>query len=61
MVFGGEAHDAAILWREGLMPGASVAGPAVIEALDSTIVVPPGWVARVAEHGFLRITRGTAA
>jgi len=61
VVFGGEAHDAAILWREGLLAGETVAGPAVIEALDSTIVVPPGWVARVAEHGFLRITRSAVA
>jgi N-methylhydantoinase A len=48
-----------VLWREGLAPGAAVAGPAVLEALDSTTIVPPGWTARVAEHGLLRITRGS--
>lgn len=55
--FDGAARPTRILWREGLAPGAAVAGPAVIEALDSTTVVPPGWVGRVAEHGFLRLTR----
>jgi N-methylhydantoinase A len=58
-IFGGEPRKTRVLWREGLDPGAVVAGPAVIEALDSTTVVPPGWTARVAEHGLLRITRGS--
>ena len=57
VVFGGAASEAAILWREGLLPGATVPGPAVIEALDSTTVIPPGWTARVADHGFLRLVR----
>ncbi len=57
VVFGGTASEAAILWREGLLPGATVPGPAVIEALDSTTVIPPGWTARVADHGFLRLVR----
>jgi N-methylhydantoinase A len=57
VVFGGAASEAAILWREGLLPGAAVPGPAVIEALDSTTVIPPGWTARVADHGFLRLVR----
>ena len=56
VIFGGQAHEAAILWREGLLQGSEVAGPAVIEALDSTTIVPPGWTARVAEHGFLRLS-----
>lgn len=55
--FGGEALDCAVQWREGLAPGEAIAGPAVIEALDSTTVVPPGWTARVAAQGFLRMTR----
>ena len=55
--FGGTACDCPVLWREGLSPGAAIAGPAVIEALDSTTVVPPGWTARVADQGFLRLTR----
>jgi N-methylhydantoinase A len=44
-------------WRPGLVAGAVVAGPAIVEAVDSTIVVPPGWIARADEMGFLRLTR----
>ena len=46
-----------VLWREGLMPQTSVTGPAVIEALDSTIVLPPGWVGKIDDKGYLRIRR----
>ncbi|HVY18260.1 MAG TPA: hydantoinase/oxoprolinase family protein [Rhodopila sp.] len=44
-------------WREGLVPGTRVAGPAIVEALDSTTVVPPGWVAAVDPQGYLVLTR----
>jgi N-methylhydantoinase A len=37
--------------------GLKVAGPAVIESLDSTILVPPGWQARINEDGFVLLTR----
>ncbi len=33
----------AVHWRDGLVPGTRIAGPAIIEALDSTTVVPPNW------------------
>ncbi|MEF2074058.1 hydantoinase/oxoprolinase family protein [Consotaella aegiceratis] len=42
-----------ILWRDGLSPDSAVSGPAVIESLESTIVVPPGWTAKVDANGFL--------
>ena len=54
------ARPCPVLWREGLSPGAAIPGPAVIEALDSTTVVPPGWTARVAAQGFLRLSRSRA-
>jgi N-methylhydantoinase A len=44
-------------WRNGLAPGATIAGPAVIEALDSTTVVPPGWNARIDDLGYIRLAR----
>jgi N-methylhydantoinase A len=56
--FAGASCPTRILWRDGLASGATIEGPAVIEALDSTTVVPPGWTARVAEHGLLRMLRG---
>ncbi len=44
-------------WRLGLVPGTQIAGPAVIEALDSTTVVPPGWRAAIDEYGCIRLAR----
>ena len=55
--FAGGARPCPVLWREGLAPGAAIPGPAVIESLESTTVVPPGWTARVAAQGFLRLAR----
>jgi len=49
--------DTPIHWRDGLTPGTELAGPAVIEALDSTTVLPPGWRARVDDLGYMRLTR----
>ncbi|MGE0259407.1 MAG: hydantoinase/oxoprolinase family protein [Alphaproteobacteria bacterium] len=45
-------------WRDGLAPGASLTGPAIVEALDTTVVVPPGWTARIDERGYIRMRRG---
>jgi N-methylhydantoinase A len=44
-------------WRNGLSPGTDIIGPAIIEALDSTTVVPPSWTARIDDLGFIRLTR----
>ena len=55
--FAGAMRPCRVLWREGLSAGAAVPGPSVIESLESTTVVPPGWTARVAEHGILRLVR----
>jgi N-methylhydantoinase A len=49
--------DTPVHWRDGLVPGAVITGPAVIEALDSTTVLPPSWRALVDDHGYLRLTR----
>ncbi len=48
-------------WRDGLMPGAEIAGPAIIEAMDSTTVIPPRWHARIDELGYIRISTGRVA
>ncbi len=44
-------------WRDGVLSGTHIAGPAIIEAMDSTTVVPPGWRAQVDELGYIRLTR----
>lgn len=43
--------------REGLRPGNLVEGPAVIEGVDSTVLVHPGYVAEVREFGVLALRR----
>ena len=50
--------DTDVHWRDGLMYGRQLTGPVVIEALDSTVVVPPGWQALVDGMGYLRLTPG---
>ncbi len=42
-----------VAWRNGLTPGSTIIGPAIIESLDSTTVVPPGWSVLVNREGFL--------
>ncbi|GAB6899481.1 hydantoinase/oxoprolinase family protein [Kineosporia succinea] len=50
---------AATIYRRPELPlGAEIEGPAVIPAPDTSIFVPTGAVARVDEHGNLRITVG---
>jgi len=51
---GGEC-EAQVHDRGRMPPGQRVAGPAIIESFDSTIVVPPGWVARNDDKGFIRM------
>ena len=47
-----QVHD-----RARMAEGAVAAGPAVIESLESTILVPPGWQARTDDAGFILMTR----
>jgi N-methylhydantoinase A len=42
-----------VVRRDKLAPHTRVVGPAIIESLDSTVVVPPGWGVRVNSDGFL--------
>jgi N-methylhydantoinase A len=47
--------DTVVYGRDGLAPGIELAGPAIVEQLDSTTVVPPGWSLGVDAHGNLRL------
>src|SRR6185503_7543552 len=51
------AVDATIFDRRRMPPGLKLAGPVVIESLESTILVPPGWQARMNEDGVVHLTR----
>jgi N-methylhydantoinase A len=56
--FGGSGFmSTPVYWRPGLPAGTIVTGPVIIEAVDSTIVVPPGWTGRVDDMGFIRLSR----
>jgi N-methylhydantoinase A len=48
---------AEVHWRNGLAAGTAISGPAIIEALDSTTVIPPGWTGRIDDLGYIRLTR----
>ncbi len=51
-------HDAKVYQREMLPIGALVAGPAVVQQIDATTIIEPGWSARVDAIGNLRIVAG---
>lgn len=50
--------DTPVYARTELAPGASIPGPAILEQVDSTVVLPPGAVARADEFGSLVIDVG---
>jgi N-methylhydantoinase A len=49
--------EAAVYDRRRMPAGLQAAGPAVIEALESTILVPPGWEAKMNEDGFVLLSQ----
>src|SRR5262249_34035253 len=49
--------EAAVFDRARMPAGLVARGPAVIESLESTILVPPGWQARMDEDGFVVVRR----
>ena len=48
--------DAVVFDRARMPAGLAAKGPAVIESFESTILVPPGWQARMDEDGFVMLT-----
>jgi len=57
----GAWHEAPVYQREMLPLGAVFAGPAVVQQVDATTIIEPGWTARVDKIGNLRISAGVAA
>jgi N-methylhydantoinase A len=57
--FGGEQMEAAVYQRSALGAGNRFAGPALVHQLDSTTLLPPGWVATVDASGNLILERGS--
>lgn len=56
--FDGERYDLDIFARDGLSPGATIAGPAVLEDDESTAVIPPAWTGQIRSDGGVVLTRG---
>jgi N-methylhydantoinase A len=58
--FGAEQQQAIVLDRARMPAGFTLVGPAVIESLESTILIPPRWQGRMDENGFIWLTRQLA-
>jgi N-methylhydantoinase A len=55
--FGGEAARVPVYARERLPSGVAAPGPAIVEEMGATTVVPPGWSATVGTWGELVLER----
>jgi N-methylhydantoinase A len=56
--FRGTGAIGAMIYDRRLMPsGLTLSGPAVIESLESTILVPPDWQAKMNQDGFILLQR----
>ncbi|CUA98127.1 hydantoinase B/oxoprolinase family protein [Thiomonas bhubaneswarensis] len=53
----GARHDAALVQRERCTAGQHVDGPAIVAAPNTTVVVEPGWQARITAQGHLELAR----
>jgi N-methylhydantoinase A len=61
VVFDDERHETSVYAREALAPGRGIDGPAILEATESTAVVPPSWGAVVADDGSVVLSREGAS
>ena len=51
--------DCPIYHRDELVPPSQIEGPAILEGMDSTVVINPGWVARFGQHdGSILLCKG---
>ncbi|QLC34986.1 hydantoinase/oxoprolinase family protein (plasmid) [Halarchaeum sp. CBA1220] len=57
-VFDGDVRETTVYDRERLAPGTSLAGPAVLDGRESTVVVPPAWDGTVRPDGTVVLERG---
>jgi N-methylhydantoinase A len=61
LVIDGQRHDAPLLLRRRLLPGVTVAGPALVAEYSSTTLLPPAARAEVLPSGALSITLAAIA
>jgi N-methylhydantoinase A len=55
--FGGAAEWVPVYLRDRLPGGETIPGPALIEEMGATTVIPPGWAASVGPWGELTLAR----
>ena len=55
---GAWSHDTPVLRTDALAVGERVAGPAIFEQDDATVVLPPGFAATIDRFGDILVTRG---
>ncbi|BBE72770.1 hydantoinase B/oxoprolinase family protein [Oharaeibacter diazotrophicus] len=53
----GRWHDAPLVRREAMRPGHRIAGPAIVVEPNQTVVVEPGWTARLTGRDHLVLSR----
>jgi N-methylhydantoinase A len=58
--FAGEALDCPVYQRELLDVGARFEGPAIVDQLDATTIIPPGQTARIDEFKNILVSIGSA-
>ena len=51
----GEELEAEVLTGDGLPPGTTIEGPAIVEFPETTCLVPPGWSGEADERGILTL------
>lgn len=59
--FGGVPSETAIIDRNSINDGESVSGPAIIEEITSTTLLPPTWTAQLIEGGHMSLVKEGAA
>jgi N-methylhydantoinase A len=53
----GRTFDAQVVGRAALGDGRVLAGPAIVNQMDTTTLIPPGWSARIVRSGALVLER----
>jgi N-methylhydantoinase A len=56
----GEVSEWQVYDREGMRPGATVAGPAIIAEAETSTLIGPGWICRMDGIGYLDLTQEAA-
>ncbi|WJY23221.1 hydantoinase/oxoprolinase family protein [Fontisubflavum oceani] len=59
--FGGSHVSTAIIDRNSIGDGDAVSGPAIIEEVTSTTLLPPGWTAQLIDGGHMSLVKEDAA